>query len=50
VGDPGRKYLWILARTPRLRGESMTAARTAAQDNGFDVARLAPTSQTDDRP
>ena len=50
VGDPGREYLWILARTPRLSGESMTAARTAAQDNGFDVARLAPTSQAHDRP
>jgi lipocalin/ligand-binding SRPBCC domain-containing protein len=45
VGDPGREYLWILARTPRLDAESMAAARTAAQDNGFDVRRLVRTPQ-----
>jgi apolipoprotein D and lipocalin family protein len=43
VGDPGREYLWILARTPRLDAESMAAARTVAQDNGFDVGRLVQT-------
>lgn len=46
VGDPGRDYLWILARAPQRDGRSLTAARTAAQDNGFDVARLVPTPQT----
>ncbi len=45
VGDPGREYLWILARTPRLDAESMTAARAVAQDNGFDVGRLVQTPQ-----
>jgi apolipoprotein D and lipocalin family protein len=45
VGDPGREYLWILARTPRLDAESMAAARAVAQDNGFDVRRLMPTPQ-----
>jgi len=50
VGDSGREYLWILARTPRLDAESMAAARTAAQDNGFDVERLAQTSQEARRP
>ena len=50
VGDPGRKYLWILARTPRLDAESMAAARTIAQDNGFDVGRLVQTPQGASRP
>jgi apolipoprotein D and lipocalin family protein len=49
VGDPGREYLWILARTPRLDAESMAAARAAAQDNGFDVGRLVRTPQEDGR-
>ena len=50
VGDPGREYLWILARTPRLEAESIAAARTAAQDNGFDVGRLVQTPQETRRP
>ncbi len=45
VGDPDRKYLWILARAPRLDDESLAAARAAARDNGFDVGRLVPTPQ-----
>jgi apolipoprotein D and lipocalin family protein len=49
VGDPNREYLWILARTPRLDFESMAAARTAAQDNAFDVGRLLQTPQGADR-
>ena len=46
VGDPGRDYLWILARASHLDDASAAAARAAAQDNGFDVERLVPTSQT----
>ena len=45
VGDPGRDYLWILARAPHLDDDSIAAARAAARDNGFDVDRLMPTSQ-----
>jgi apolipoprotein D and lipocalin family protein len=47
VGDPGRNYLWILARTPRLEKESIAAARALARGNGFDVERLALTSQAE---
>jgi apolipoprotein D and lipocalin family protein len=50
VGDPGREYLWILARTPRLDAGSMAAARAAAQDNGFDVGQLVQTAQEAGRP
>jgi apolipoprotein D and lipocalin family protein len=45
VGDPGREYLWILARAPHLDDASTAVAQAAARDNGFDVTRLVPTSQ-----
>jgi apolipoprotein D and lipocalin family protein len=45
VGDPGRDYLWILARAPHLDDDSLAAARAVARDNGFEVDRLMPTSQ-----
>jgi len=45
VGDPGRNYLWILARTPRLEPDAVAAARQAAHTNGFDVERLVQTPQ-----
>lgn len=44
VGSPDRKYLWILARTPVLDGNSLETARAAARDRGFDVERLIPTT------
>jgi len=47
VGDPGREYLWILARTPQLDGEPGAAARAVARNNGFDVTRLVPTPHTE---
>ncbi|HXW08218.1 MAG TPA: lipocalin family protein [Vicinamibacterales bacterium] len=44
VGDPGRDYLWILARAPHLDDASTALARAAARQNGFDVERLVATS------
>lgn len=49
VGDPGRNYLWILARSPHLDDRSVAAARLAARQNGYDVERLVPTPQTGER-
>ena len=46
VGDPGRNFLWILARTPHLNDASVAAARAAARDNGFDIGRLVATPQS----
>ena len=46
VGDSERKYLWILARTPRLNDAAVGAARAAARDSGYDVGRLVPTPQS----
>lgn len=40
VGDPGRKYLWILSRTPRLDDGTWARLTESAQAQGFDVSRL----------
>jgi lipocalin/uncharacterized protein YbjT (DUF2867 family)/ligand-binding SRPBCC domain-containing protein len=45
VGEPGRKYLWILARTSQLDDGSIAAARAAAVASGFDAGRLVATPQ-----
>ena len=45
VGDPGREYLWILARAPQLPPDAVAAAKEAARANGFDLERLVWTSQ-----
>ena len=45
VGSPSRDYLWVLSRTPVLDPERHVAALAAASGNGFDIARLAKTSQ-----
>jgi len=47
VGDPGREYLWILARAPHLDDASVAAARAAARASGFDVERLVTTPQAE---
>lgn len=46
VGDPTRKYLWILSRTPRMDPVLYTeiVARVVAQ--GFDASRLVASDQS----
>ncbi|MFL6256217.1 MAG: lipocalin family protein [Pyrinomonadaceae bacterium] len=45
VGDPGRKYLWILSRTPQLDEATYRRLAEAARSQGFDVSRLIRTKQ-----
>lgn len=40
VGDPGREYLWILSRTPRIDEAVYARMVGAARAQGFDVGRL----------
>jgi len=40
VGNPNRKYLWVLSRTPQLPPEMLDAALKAASAQGFDLAQL----------
>jgi apolipoprotein D and lipocalin family protein len=46
VGDPARKYLWILSRTPELDNSTYAALVDAARGLGFDVTRLVRTAQS----
>jgi apolipoprotein D and lipocalin family protein len=43
VGDPERKYLWFLARTPTVSAERLDTLKQRAAALGFDVSRLEPT-------
>ena len=47
VGEPGRDYLWILARTPSLPAERLAALQRVAEDMGYTLDTLivnAPTA------
>ncbi|WP_157670091.1 lipocalin family protein [Chitinibacter sp. GC72] len=45
VGNPERKYLWILSRTPKLSEPALQAAQKAAIDQGYDLRQLDYTRQ-----
>ena len=40
VGNPDRKYLWVLSRTPVLPADELDKALQAATRQGFDLAQL----------
>lgn len=40
VGDPKRKYLWILSRTPQMDEETYGTLTKSASSQGFDVSEL----------
>jgi len=44
VGNPNRKYLWILSRSPQLSNDQLDKALQAAASQGFDLSRLKYTS------
>lgn len=45
VGNPNRKYLWVLSRTPQLPPALLEAALASARVQGFDLAQLRYTPQ-----
>ena len=45
VGDPGRKYFWILAREPKLDEQTYAGILERAKRNGFDTAKVIKTPQ-----
>ena len=45
VGNPNRKYLWLLSRTPQLPPALLEAALAAASAQGFDLSQLRYTRQ-----
>ena len=40
VGNPNRKYVWVLSRSPRLPSDQLDRALQAAASQGFDLAQL----------
>ncbi len=46
VGEPSRKYLWILSRTPRMEDAEYQAILERLKVNGFDTGRLVKTEQS----
>lgn len=40
VGEPERKYLWILSRAPKMDEATYLRLKDAAAAQGFDVSRL----------
>ena len=46
VGNPNRKYLWVLSRVPQLPPAQLEAALASARAQGFDLAELRYTVQT----
>ncbi len=45
VGEPGRKYLWILSRTKQLDAGIYDRLTDIAQSNGFDTTKLIKVQQ-----
>jgi apolipoprotein D and lipocalin family protein len=45
VGEPSRKYLWVLARTPTLSAEDRRAIDALLRERGYDPALLVATAQ-----
>ena len=45
VGSPDRKYLWILAREPRIDEAAYSAILERAAKNGFDPSKVVKTPQ-----
>ena len=46
VGNPNRRFLWILSRTPALPPEQLAAAKQAAEVQGYDLGQLRMTLQS----
>jgi apolipoprotein D and lipocalin family protein len=45
VGNPNRKYLWVLSRTPQLPKNLLDEALKAGVTQGFDLTQLRYTNQ-----
>jgi apolipoprotein D and lipocalin family protein len=45
VGNPSRKYLWILSRTPVMDDSLYKSLADRAKGKGFDITKLVKTNQ-----
>jgi apolipoprotein D and lipocalin family protein len=47
VGHPGRKYLWILSRTPSMEPAAYEGVLERLRVQGYDTSRLVRTLQVE---
>ncbi|PIM98375.1 Apolipoprotein D/Lipocalin [Handroanthus impetiginosus] len=50
IGEPSRRYLWILCRQPRLDEETYNQLVEKAKEEGYDVNKLNKTPHSDTPP
>jgi len=50
VGEPSRKYLWILSRTPSIDKGTYRGILQRIEELGYDTSRLIPTRQSQRTP
>jgi len=50
VGEPTRKYLWILSRAPRMSAETYGKISQRVRELGYDPAKLIQTAQSQSEP
>jgi apolipoprotein D and lipocalin family protein len=49
IGEPKRKYLWILSRTPQMEAETYRSILSRLPGKGYDLSRLNRTEQPEPR-
>jgi apolipoprotein D and lipocalin family protein len=47
VGEPDRKYFWVLSRTPKMNEETFQAVLDRARMQGYDLSTLINTEQNE---
>jgi apolipoprotein D and lipocalin family protein len=46
VGEPERKYLWILSRTPQVGADTYQHILKTIEEHGYDVSKIVKTEQS----
>jgi len=46
IGEPSRKYLWVLSRTPTMDDATLQSVLERATESGYDLSTLNRTQQT----
>ncbi len=46
IGEPDRKYLWVLARTPSLKEDLLQEILSRVKEQGYDLTSLIRTRQS----
>jgi apolipoprotein D and lipocalin family protein len=47
IGEPGRKYLWVLSRTPQFDEVRLDSILAGVKKQGYDLTNLIRTTQTE---